>query len=464
MGDYYTSWKRKGVGIYQRTVSYRSGKPKGSRSRTSRASSEERLEQNSSLYAKAQLYSDLYAQAGNGETYNPEDTGHEFITQVWKCRRYDGPFFWYDDSTSWYEDSLPKQGWMGLSPGLWGAYASWGSHLDLLGGADRSLFSDEETDKIVSAIGGSIQDTLWAQCPDDIKGSLGQDVVDVLDFGKQLDQLLTLRRRGVSLYRQYLNFSAKHRRQIDELVSKMRNSPATGAKALASHASRGYIAWVFQYLPWLEDLRTVLRVATSGYLRTVGRTRQRSIRSLTKAVNSLLDPDDGQQWMYFYPELDHLDPHNIPPKEAEDHTYVEVGLQPDDVLRNLTFRVTASVVSVWQRTFEHGVAEPLYELNQQLGLVYPSLVWDLIPWTWLIDWFVNVGKFVNRAWERGYGEWNCSYAYVTTKLGAMYAGMSYFQTCRWHISPQNGLGRMKSDQLSPSQWSILTALGLSHRN
>lgn len=482
MGDYYTSWHERGSGIFQRTVSYRGKAPTGSVSRTKLAVAREanlELQSSSSVAARKQLYSDLYAQANNSETYNSEDTGHEFLTTTFKCRQLGSlptrssnrPHLGVKDCTDYSRNRegewVPNFGWSS-NPKAWVcASPSYYAYL-ATGGALKQCtpvtYDANLTRRARGIMASSIQNALWAQCPDSISGSLGQDVVDILAFGKQLDKLLTLRSKGVSLYRQYLKFSAKKRRQIDTLVAELRRHPGQGLKSLSKYGSSEYLSWLFQYLPWVEDLQTLLGAATDTYLRAKGSVRKRKIINLGTAVSALTS--DLQKAHFSCPVQTFSPDFSSHLVEGEPFSSKLKGeMSGSDVTFDDAFvKLTASVSSGWTQNFEHGAAEPLYELNKKLGLVYPSLIWDLIPWTWLVDWFVNVGKFIDRGWMRAYGEWNCSYAYVTTKLGVTTHGMTVLQTCRFHVSPSNGLEAFTSKQLTSSQWKILTALGLSRRN
>lgn len=493
MGDYYTSWKSKGANIFKRTVSYRDRKswerymkkhhivsryrgkhprayegPKGAVSRTQFAiDREERLESSPSLSSRQQLYSDLYAQTNNSETYNAWDKGHEFLTQTWKCRSLRSlPLDEGQTASSWGQFRF------GIPSALWPedtliACVPWEvAYVASLGFTAGSPYwtSEDTVQSIKDSMVSRIQDALWAQCPDSISGSLGQDVVDVLAFGKHLDKLLTLRTKGVSLYKQYSQFSAKKRREIDKTFKGLRHNPRAGIKSLSQKTGSAYLSWLFQYLPWWEDVQTLIGAATSDYLRATGRTRERKIIGLGKVVNQIRDHDkNGPMQAYL------IDPAYLNTlctvgelsagKGGASRTGIKGG-------HDAAVRLTASIVSVWGQNFEHGAVEPLYELNKQLGIIYPSLIWDLIPWSWLVEWFVKVGKFIDRSWMKTYGEWNCSYAYVTTKLASTYAGTTYLQTCRWPIHPNTRL-EVKAPQasaLTSSQWGILTALGLSRRN
>lgn len=461
MGAYYASWKKSDSGIYQGTISYRDRAPKGSvvRLRSAAVRNEEAHPNGATAADRLRLYSDLYAEANDSETYNSEDLGHEFLTQKLKTR----PLF---DLPKWNIGDSGQQGPIGIPEWTIPMFYDSGNPdtcimplgLHQLVNVDcrnvRDSYDYDENSVRSSQAYRSmvriIQNTLWAQCPDSIVGSLGQDVVDVVAFGKLLDKILTLRSRGVSLFKQYQNFSAKKKRQIDGLFAAWRRHPSKSIKDLAKGSSQAYLSWLFQYLPWWEDLQTVLGDATSAYVRTVGRTRERTVVGLRKVV-----------------DLVERDPRIPAYRMLIRGSRYQYGIMPFTMdncgITATVAKATASVVSVWTRSFEHGSVEPLIQLNKQLGLVYPSLVWDLIPWTWLTDWFVNVGDFIDRSWMKSYGEWNCSYAYVTFKVSATWNGMTYLETCRSHIHPSTAIEVNDLSSFSNPQWQILTALGLSRR-
>lgn len=106
----------------------------------------------------------------------------------------------------------------------------------------------------------------------------------------------------------------------------------------------------------------------------------------------------------------------------------------------------------------------------------PSLIWELTPWSWLVDWHSNVGDVIanmSTGWAENLA---ARYAYVmgttiyhrdvesTIKLknvGTLHATWSYpveFKS-RTGASPF-GFG-LSSEDLSARQWSILSALGIS---
>jgi len=105
----------------------------------------------------------------------------------------------------------------------------------------------------------------------------------------------------------------------------------------------------------------------------------------------------------------------------------------------------------------------------------PSLVWELTPWSWLADWFTNVGDVVANM-STGYAEnLAAQYAYVmgttqistcwdtslNTKQGVIHNSSGYTETYKHRVGASPfGFG-LTSNDFSARQWSILAALGLS---
>lgn len=105
----------------------------------------------------------------------------------------------------------------------------------------------------------------------------------------------------------------------------------------------------------------------------------------------------------------------------------------------------------------------------------PELVYNLIPWTWLIDWFTNVGATIANFSPQLAENLVADYATVTeyrrrvtdtsvefnTNSGPKFCSVSIEQESKYRIiaSPY-GFG-LTWDTFSPKQLAILAALGLS---
>lgn len=106
----------------------------------------------------------------------------------------------------------------------------------------------------------------------------------------------------------------------------------------------------------------------------------------------------------------------------------------------------------------------------------PSLIWELTPWSWLIDWCSNVGDVIANVSSIGLDGLCAKHAYImgTTSKTATWTGTANFKgvgpvTYSWSASYTGksrsaaspfGFG-LTSDMFSVRQWSILSALGLT---
>ncbi len=119
------------------------------------------------------------------------------------------------------------------------------------------------------------------------------------------------------------------------------------------------------------------------------------------------------------------------------------------------------------------------QYKQQYGLnIDPALLWELTPWSWLIDWFLPVGNFIQSVSSLILGNTACPWAYISEhtevtdvyeRPGVAFAGTSYkIQPLtvvsdykrRMEASPF-GFGVSSWKDLSPLQLSILAAIGIT---
>lgn len=105
----------------------------------------------------------------------------------------------------------------------------------------------------------------------------------------------------------------------------------------------------------------------------------------------------------------------------------------------------------------------------------PSLVWELTPWSWLLDWCANVGDSIANMSSIVFDNLCAKYAYVMChfKQTVSVTGVSYYtggpteatwtahleRKSRYPASPF-GFGLTQQD-LTLRQWSILSALGIT---
>jgi hypothetical protein len=116
-----------------------------------------------------------------------------------------------------------------------------------------------------------------------------------------------------------------------------------------------------------------------------------------------------------------------------------------------------------------------------LGLrLTPEVIWELTPWSWMIDWFSNIGTIVRNLSTLGLSNAILNYAYTTVRWrntstawakpvsnSSIKYGGNFIQVERLDAKVRRaaspfGFGT-DLDQLSAGQWSILVALGLARQ-
>jgi len=118
-------------------------------------------------------------------------------------------------------------------------------------------------------------------------------------------------------------------------------------------------------------------------------------------------------------------------------------------------------------------------VNRQItasGLrINPLHVWKAMPWSWLVDWFVNISKLIERADDIAFDGMVTKYLYLmhhkTIRINSFHrlffgSGDLSFETNRYvdvkqRKSSDSPYGFVLGGDLSTTQWSILAALGLS---
>lgn len=255
--------------------------------------------------------------------------------------------------------------------------------------------------------------------------------------------------------------------------------PLRAMSALASFKGLGgaYLNYQFGWKPFLSDLRKMFDF-TEGVDRTLGELRRNNGRSLHRE-RVLRDTTDTTVVETTYPRS-------------------WVGVSPTPLLLGTSLGTTTRVVTstvkekIWfEGRFRYWIPDigsPQWEKRTRRILfgadVTPSLLWEVMPWSWLIDWFSNVGDVFSNYSRNAADNTVASYAYVmrtssikteesvyTTWAGrtatpvydpgsAVTSKVDYSETKSRVAANPYGFGLTFSG-LSDYQKSILVALGLS---
>lgn len=108
-------------------------------------------------------------------------------------------------------------------------------------------------------------------------------------------------------------------------------------------------------------------------------------------------------------------------------------------------------------------------------MISPKLVWDLTPWSWLLDWFANIGDIIDNLQSQMFDNLVAQYAYImrrTTLTNSNDSIAVYLdgpETYSWtqKVEAKSRMGAspfgfgVDMSSITPRQVSILGALGLS---
>lgn len=83
------------------------------------------------------------------------------------------------------------------------------------------------------------------------------------------------------------------------------------------------------------------------------------------------------------------------------------------------FRISARLTAIARPSISSiAYVDKAIDVLEQLGVWYPSLGWDLIPYSWLFDWFANLGTAMDNVayYGKNPGQLNVDYAWGTAAV------------------------------------------------
>lgn len=244
----------------------------------------------------------------------------------------------------------------------------------------------------------------------------------------------------------------------------MRASSGLSRKKLADH----WLNTQFGWLPFVSDIRKLYRAYQQAE-KSYQRVRAENGRWVRRGGTVLEEVDSEEvgasstttRHMPVLPSSMYLDP-------ARTGSWTASRLREKHVWFMGAFRYwIPNVDSVeWKRW---------YLARLFGGVPTPSLVWELTPWSWLIDWFSNAGDVIQNIDTGWANELAAKYAYVmctetqsvVTHSSHNLACGSISGSCTHFVRAKTRTGAnpfgfgLTWDNLSPRQLSILGALGVS---
>lgn len=227
-----------------------------------------------------------------------------------------------------------------------------------------------------------------------------------------------------------------------------------------------FLNFVFGILPTISDIQNIVGVLSNESVARVQASLDSQLRKRFHRERVLVNETvKTHQERWVYPSLD-----------GSTIFTVDQGLETLD---------TTGTRRVWfEGVFDHAVwanelTSKLNELQSKLGLTLAMPLveglWELIPYSWLVDWFTNIGKMLSNASTFQREGLSMPYGYVMAETDLLdvdiwsgrVGGQSFYAPVRRTTLVKQrlkatpfGFGLKVSD-LSDIQKAILAALGVS---
>lgn len=461
---------------YETVYSFRTGKGE----RNQRFLSEQRHNETNifdAITARYELYESLLRQTqaperrGAPDKFVSSDLGHEFATYKWK--RTLGPNIVNQGPSSPYTNVK----WTGVIP----AAMHWPNY------DGTSSFQAAGLPDIpgIFRVSGNSRQFPYADSP--------LTRARLTNFGTgQIAGLNPLKRKATILTTllelargdipRAFSSLAKHQKDIMFLRTKYHdfesfNRALKSAKLAGKDAGDDYLNVIFGWSPIIRDLENAFDILTGiSKLLYVSNTSRRRIRRVVTTWNT--NSRQTVEWSLRGSLIGMGDGSNLTERTEIFGTlgFNSLNLPTDyGVSGKLSVQTTAR--------FTLG-QKPSATLNGYLdraadlfGLkLTPEVIWELTPWTWMLDWFSNIGNVVSNLNSRLVSNVILNYGYTTGVLDftsvasavptAGMTGSPLLVVSDHHLVKSriqsNPFGLFVDPaSLTASQWSILAALGLS---
>lgn len=232
--------------------------------------------------------------------------------------------------------------------------------------------------------------------------SLPNSILELKDFKRPLQDLVARARKSwnsIPHFRAYLpqdlspgevtRFIVNARLTMREALKKLRSTkPKNVSEKLARKTASSYLGYKFAVLPFLSDVAAVKRAMllttkrVNDLIARVGRRQSRHFTYVWKEFEDTSDEGDiAGYWDW---------------REANRITIMQ-NLYCQRTCLNEATRFHAQLEYNYNYT-EHQLANAqLYGHLDALGVnLNPAIIWNAIPFSFVLDWVVNVGDFLDR--------------------------------------------------------------------
>lgn len=303
---------------------------------------------------------------------------------------------------------------------------------------------------------------------------LGVSIGELKDFPGMVSQTL----RGFRALRNFPSAAAGGFRSVREFLRHASKAPRSAGDA--------YLYGAFGLAPMLQDLLFLLRMREKleRKLRWLRNKNGKSVRRKVE-LNSVdyweNIPRNAARSTTVGPILSS---YLYPAGQSDSQPFPIRKLYQQRIWYSAKYRIRIPELDHWRP----GDAPPMGLSADLLGLSPdPAIIYKLMPWSWLLDWFTSVGAVISNIYIRSKAQVLAEYAYVMCREtltyecpGAVTVHSGTYGVPKWtggdlsfagvsrtiyefrtrEVANPYGFG-LTFASLSAYQWSILVALGLS---
>jgi hypothetical protein len=219
--------------------------------------------------------------------------------------------------------------------------------------------------------------------------SLINSVIELKDFKGLVKGLI----KKFPLVKSLINGKTTLGQQAAELIGKIvaaksayKRSPSKALKAAIGAASSNYLGWKFAVAPLISDIRAVMR----------------AIRSHEKQLNRLISEEGRprvKHWSFTWQEYDvyiRSTAYNCQPSTSPTWSY-DIGAVVNSTVIPETSVFHAEVEYNYNFTQYQREHARLYGVLDSLGVnLNPAIIWNAIPWSFVVDWVFGVSKYLDQ--------------------------------------------------------------------
>lgn len=360
-----------------------------------------------------------------------------------------------------------------------GSPISGGFYWEYTGGFARPFLSWETPTLASINTWGSVRDPFGAGGPITSAESWGSAAFDKLRPETQKADLSVFLYELKDVPRMLQTSAAFFKGRWQSLGGDLKSPTMRGAGLRSKKAADHFLNHQFGWVPFINDLLKINDTFSNqdAYIMEISKnngTWIKKSRTLSKSITETITHSGFTQGIAWRPEFDSMS------SDIQPGTYSRYRMEHTEIVSTKIW--CAGETMFYRPEFDYSLSDYRSNWKQAMRLLHlygaeinPYVLWRVTPWTWIIDWFLNIGGMIKALLNWNEDGYVARYAYVMKKS---VKASRHVVTANWNSGPttMTWLNSIESKQrevadnnfsfrllgaLSPMQLAIVAALGLT---